>query len=118
MKLNVSNLLTTLAAVFFMALSAQAQEEMPILETQDPNPNHRELNLNEDKTLIYDRTSSHTTAVKDSIQSAPRVSPNHSNKAKMDAGKNNSKEAYDDALSFNFLYYMLQKFKLSDLIDQ
>ena len=118
MKLNVSNLLTTLAAVWLLTLSAQAQEELPgTLET--PDPSHREFNLNEDKTLMYDRTSSHTNAVKDSIQSTPRVTPNNSNKVvRPDASKNNSKEAYDDALSFNFLYYMLQKFKLSDLIDQ
>lgn len=118
MKLNVSNLLTTLAAVWVLTLPAQAQEELPAtLET--PDPNHREFNLNEDKTLIYERTSSHTTVVKDSVQSTPRVTPNHASKVvRPDASKNNSKDAYDDALSFNFLYYMLQKFKLSDLIDQ
>ncbi len=117
MKLNFSNLLITFAAVLMLALSAQAQEELPILETQDPN--HHELNLDEDKTLIYERTNSHPTTVKDSLQLTPRVSPNHPYKiVRPDASKNNPKDAYDDALSFNFLYYMLQKFKLSDLIDQ
>ena len=117
MKLNFSNLLITFAALLMLALSAQAQEELPILET--PDPNHRELNLNEDKTLIYERVSNHPSTVKDSLQLTPRILPNHPNKiVKPDASKNDPKDAYDDALSFNFLYYMLQKFKLSDLIDQ
>ena len=112
MKLKVSKLLATLAAVFILSLSARAQEEMPVVE--NPDPYHREFNLNEDKILIYDR--GHST-VKDSIQIMQRAVPAHSTKAvRPDASK--SKEAEDDALSFNFLYYMLQKFKLSDLIDQ
>ena|SRR6185295_12349411 len=112
MKLKVSKLLATLAAVFILSWSAQAQEEMPVVE--NPDPYHREFNLNEDKILIYDR--SHST-VKDSVQLLQRTIPAHSTKAvRPDASK--SKEAEDDALSFNFLYYMLQKFKLSDLIDQ
>ncbi|HRI77999.1 MAG TPA: hypothetical protein PLR06_00560 [Cyclobacteriaceae bacterium] len=111
MKLKVSNLLATFAAVFILGLTAQAQEDMPVVE--NPDPYHREFNLNEDKILIYDR--SHSTTAKDSVQVLQRVVPG--NKAlKPDASKN--KEAEDDALSFNFLYYMLQKFKLSDLIDQ
>ena len=113
MKLKVSNLLTTFATVFILGLSAQAQEGLPILES--PDPAHREFNLNEDKTLIYER-SGHSSTVKDSTQLlTPRVVPTMKS-TKPDAGK--SKEADDDALSFNFLYYMLQKFKLSDLIDQ
>lgn len=117
MKLNVSSLLTTLAAVLSLTLSVQAQEELPVLETQDPN--HHEFYLDEDKTLIYERPSSHPSTIKDSLQLTPRITPNHPGKVvKPDANKNNPKDAYDDALSFNFLYYMLQKFKLSDLIDQ
>ena len=116
MKLKVSNLLAAFATVFILGLSAQAQEELPIIE--NPDPTHREFNLNEDKILIYDR-SNHSSTARDSAQlmMTPRVVPTHTNKAaKPDASK--SKEADDDALSFNFLYYMLQKFKLSDLIDQ
>ena len=113
MKLKVSNLLATLAAIFILTLSAKAQEEMPVVE--NPDPTHREFNLNEDKILIYDR--SHSNTVRDSIQSIQRAVPIHTNKsARPDASK--SKEVEDDALSFNFLYYMLQKFKLADLIDQ
>ena len=110
MKVKVSTILATSAAVFLITLSAQAQEELPILELQDPN--HRELNLNEDKTLIYDHPGH--TSVRDSSQSTLRATPVLPSKPKAEAQK--AKE--DDTLSFNFLYYMFQKFKMSDMIDQ
>ena len=102
------------AAVFLLALSAQAQEDLPVLEIQDPT--HSELNLDEDKTLIYDHPS-HTSIVKDSVQ---RVVPSHNTKmAKPEPNKGSRKDRdEDETLSFNFLYYMFQKFKMSDLIDQ
>ena len=115
MKVKVSNLLTSFAAVILIAFSVQAQEELPVLETQDPE--HRELNLDEDKTLIYDHPS-HTSVARDTIALVPRLQPAKGQKP--EPGKNARKESGegDDALSFNFLYYMIQKYKLSDLIDQ
>ena len=117
MKLKVSNLLTTITAVLALVYCANAQDELPVLETKDPL--HRELNLGEDKTLIYDRTN-HPQSVKDSLQQqGSRNSPGHNTKmSRPDANRNTAKDADEDALSFNFLFYMLQKFKLSDLIDQ
>ena len=116
MKVKVSNLLTSFAAVILIAFSVQAQEELPILETQDPE--HRELNLDEDKTLIYDHPS-HTSVARDTIMLVPRTTSSQKVQ-KPEPGKNARKEGGDgdDALSFNFLYYMIQKFKMSDLIDQ
>ncbi|HWA32790.1 MAG TPA: hypothetical protein VG737_01605 [Cyclobacteriaceae bacterium] len=113
MKVKVSSILATFAAVFLITLSAQAQDELPILELQDPN--HRELNLNEDKTLIYDHPGH--TSVRDSSQASQRVTPVLPSKPKADAQKTKGKDE-DDTLSFNFLYYMFQKFKMSDMIDQ
>ena len=117
MKVRVSSLLVSMAAVFLIAFSAQAQEELPILETQDPP--HRELNLDEDKVLIYDH-SNHIWQAKDSVQVGVRIVASHPAKiSKQDAHKGSLKEREgEDALSFNFLYYMFQKFKMSDLIDQ
>lgn len=119
MKLKFSNLLTSLAAVILLTLSAKAQDEMPILETQDPN--RRELNLNEDKSLLYER-SNHSTLLRDSLSTlTPRIVPVNSSTTKTAAkpeGSRNTAKDNDDALSFNFLYYMLQKFKFSDLVDQ
>src|SRR3954471_15480614 len=99
MKVKVSTILATSAAVFLITLSAQAQDELPILELQDPN--HRELNLNEDKTLIYDHPGH--TSVRDSSQTTPRVTPALQPKPKADAQKNKEKDD-EDTLSFNFLY--------------
>ena len=118
MKVKVSHLLTSFAAVILIAFSTKAQEEIPVLETSDPE--HRELNLDEDKTLIYDHPS-HTSIARDTIMLVPRTTSLQPAKSlKPEPGKNARKEGGegDDALSFNFLYYMIQKFKMSDLIDQ
>ena len=116
MKVKVSYFLGTVATIFLFTLSVKAQDELPILETQDPI--HRELNLGEDKTLIYDHPS-HNPVVKDSVQAIPHVVIPTPKLGKPDAHKESRKERNEeDALSFNFLYYMIQKFKLSDLIDQ
>jgi hypothetical protein len=114
MKVKVSKLLVSLTAVFLLALTAYAQDELPLQESQDPA--RREFNLDEDKILIYDH-SSHSSAVKDTVLQTTRVVPGHPVKAsKSDSHKSGHKEE-EDALSFNFIYYMLQKFKMSDLVD-
>lgn len=116
MKVKFSNLLTSFAALLLFAFSVQAQEESPVLEA--PEATHREINLDEDKTLINDHPN-HTTTIKDSVQIVPRMIVQPAKNARPDANKENRKEkGEEDALSFNFLYYMIQKFKLSDLIDQ
>lgn len=117
MKVKVSILMAPLAALFLLTFSVKAQDELPILETQDPI--HQELNLGEDKPLIYDHPS-HSSVVKDSVQFTPRILPGQSVKnTKSEAHKNGRKDKdEEDALSFNFLYYMFQKFKMSDWIDQ
>ncbi len=114
MKVKFSTILATSAVVFLITLSVQAQEALPILELQDPN--HRELNLNEDKTLIYDHPGH--TSVRDSSQMTTRYVPvAPAAKPKVEGSKAKGKDD-EDTLSFNFLYYMFQKFKMSDMIDQ
>src|SRR5262245_54568 len=114
MKIKVCHLLPSFAAVFLITFSLYAQEGLPPLETSDPA--HRELNLDEDKTLIYDQPS-HTSVARDTVMLVPRPTTSQQSKAqKPEASKTSKGE--EDALSFNFLYYMIQKFKLSDLIDQ
>ena len=108
MNVKVSHLLASFIAVFLLAISAQAQDELPAVDPQDPS--HREYNLEDDKALIYDH-SVHMPA-RDSAQ-VVRVLP-MTKPAKPDAQKKDE----DDALSFNFIYYIIQKFKMSDLIDQ
>ncbi len=113
MNVKVSHILATFITVILFAFSAQAQEQ-PLLEIQDPS--HREFNLDDDKTLIYDHAA-HSSS-RDSLQSVPRIIPSQQFKSvKPDAHKNVAKED-EDALSFNFIYYIIEKFKMSDLIDQ
>ncbi|MBY0434062.1 MAG: hypothetical protein K2U26_08145 [Cyclobacteriaceae bacterium] len=119
MKTKVLNLFLS-AAAFVFAFSAYAQEDLPVLETQDPI--HREFNLDEDKTLIYEH-SAHPATNRDADVAAPSTvshqqpvnkvtKPDHNSKSK------SKEKEEDDALSFNVIFYMIQKFKLSDLIDQ
>jgi hypothetical protein len=47
---------------------------------------------------------------------APQVKTQELQKgANSDAAKNEAQD--DDVLSFNFLYYIIQKFKMSDIVD-
>ena len=114
MNMKVSGLLFVILAVMLFAVSAQAQEETPLVE--GPDPAHRDLNFNEDKTLIYDHISQ-PAMNRDSTQAlVPKVI---TKAAKPELHKEAQKTHNgEDALGFNFLYYMIQKFKLSDMIDQ
>lgn len=97
--------------LFFIlpSFSAKAQEnEIPVIEVISPNGNV-DSNLNEDKPLLFEQESK--VIKRDSIQlkgTAPQ-------KSKTDQKSPSSKN--EDALSFNFLYYIIQKFKISDLVD-
>lgn len=112
MKVKYSNLLITFSAVILLSYSARAQEATQIIE--GPDPAHREMNFNEDKTLIYDQPS-HTTVVRDTAHqsSRPVIRTKPEQPKEIQKGRNEG-----DALNFNFLYYMIQKFKLSDLVDR
>lgn len=111
------SILSALFPLLLLCFSAVAQEELQVIET--PDPSHRELNLDEDKILIYDHPS-HTSVVRDTIQTIQRIAPaTHVKSSRAEAGRSAKKDKEDEeALKFNFLYYMLQKFKLSDLVDQ
>ena len=109
--------LIVLAALSLIAFSLKAQEGQSINEP--PESTHREVIQDEGK-ILNDDHATQAVNIRDSIQAVPRVNPvQHNRAAKPDAQKSNRKENQEeDALSFNFLYYMIQKFKLSDLIDQ
>ncbi|HEX5170746.1 MAG TPA: hypothetical protein VFW11_16345 [Cyclobacteriaceae bacterium] len=56
--------------------------------------------------------------VKDSTYIRPsNTQPKTSDSSKNAAGTSSTKEEDDDVLSFNFLYYIIQKFKMSDIVD-
>lgn len=93
---------------------ASAQDGYPHNNFQEPG--YQELNLNEDKPLIYELNENRPsrTAVNNSQRdSVATIS------AKVKAAKKAATEKKDDdALSFNFLYYIIQKYKASDIVDQ
>lgn len=79
-------------------------------------PSYQELNLNEDKSLIYDVNEGKP------LRSTPKNIQRDStsiNSAKPKANrKSYNEKKEEDPLSFNFLYYIIQKYKISDIVDQ
>jgi len=118
MKLNFSYLLAfgvTLTLISFLgATPAMAQEEgIPGYELQDPM--HPGINTEEKTLLMLDPESRSFRIQRDSISgSRSYVTPKKAGESAK-AGKPKNEE---DPLSFNFLYYIIQKFKVSDIIDQ
>jgi hypothetical protein len=99
--------------ITLLSQNSFAQDGLPPQYFQEPS--NQELNLNDDKALIYEQGESRPaqsvqSPQRDSIIAAPSK-PKASKKASVD-----KKE--DDALSFNFLYYIIQKYKISDIVDQ
>ncbi len=96
-----------------LSFTAKAQEETPMIE--GPDPSHRELNFSEDKTLIFDHPNQNSIARDSAIQVTPKII---NKMARPEAPKEPHKvRNEEDALGFNFLFYMIQKYKLSDMIE-
>ena len=123
MKIKFSLLPASATIVFglLLSFSVLAQEEgMPLTELQDVN--HQELNLNdEDKTLIYEVDSKSGKNIP--AESHPNgthvaVKSKNSDSHKPATTPTSNTNEGDDALSFNFLFYIIQKYKFSDIIDQ
>ena len=117
MKTKISKRLGLCVTIFCFAIAikANAQEEGSSLnEYLDVNQNS-ELNLEEDKTLIFENETRVTKH--DTVSSRPVIKSPAKSKPSERIKSTDSKEERD-ALSFNFLYYIIQKFKYSDLVDQ
>ncbi len=112
-KLRISILL--FLAATFIGIKSNAQEEgQTVTEVQELNQQHPELNLSDDKTLLMDAD---VKAPKS--QSNTREAGQVNNiKSKSDGPtKPSSEKTEEDPLSFNFLYFIIQKFKISDIVD-
>jgi hypothetical protein len=128
MKIAYSNVHQPLMGLFLatmLCLPAWAQEDRNSeLDPTATKPASREL-LREGESFHYTdpekptpssaNTPSNTvakenTVAKDSVYSKP-------NKVVRPAEGRNQKEEDPSVLSFNFLYYIIQRFKLSDIID-
>ena len=95
----------------FWATESAAQEDFPSGNFQDPG--FQDFNPRDDKPLIYEAPEGTRVAniQGDSIQQAAAKARKGAKKASGDAKEK-------DALSFNFLYYIIQKYKFSDIVDQ
>lgn len=113
MKQNFSVFAVFLTAFLsLLVISARAQENHPETadELKELNTNHPELKLEEDKTLLAEPDT------KTLITPAAIIRENQSTKAGKPKDAKLEKEE-DDALSFNFLFYIFEKFKKSDIVD-
>jgi hypothetical protein len=121
MKVKILHLIPALFLAGGMLLSnvAKAQHEgLSPNESQDPE--HLEYTANEEKPAVADHDGKSKLLNRDSLGAHNRPSSPTASKAKSpDHNKSvGSKEEDEDALSFNFLYYIIQKFKISDLVDE
>ena len=105
-------LITLMGSLRVTPASAQDENDPSVNEYKDLNQNP-DLNLNEDKSLVSDRDRS--TKVPDSARTHSSVLSIQKIKSGDQAKPSSNKE--EDALSFNFLYYIIHKFKISDLVD-
>ncbi len=110
------SLVVLIALSGLLVYSVQAQENIPIdpqeKEIKELN-NHPELNLDDDKTLLLESEGQKPSTSQTISKEA--VTVNKSAKSKSEKAQPDKEE--EDALSFNFLYYIIQKFKISDIVD-
>jgi hypothetical protein len=119
MKANFSHALgftfLLMTVVFF---SASAQEGIPNNEIPDP---YFYPELSEEKPLLFEpeRSTSNTEKSlqgKDQLNSVSKGGKSKTGDTSKNSGVKTKTE--EDALSFNFLYYIIQKFKISDIVEQ
>lgn len=104
----------TAGCVALVSPNLYAQEDgYPMHNFQEPT--YQELNLSEDKSLIYDHNENRPARTIQSIQKDSLAM--QASKGKV-VKKATTEKKEDDALSFNFLYYIIQKYKISDIVDQ
>jgi hypothetical protein len=116
--MKFSNLSIILAAASLLTFTAKAQEETPIVE--GPDPIHRQMNFSEDKTLIVEQPAQvvQHPGVRDSLMITTKpfnrvIRP----EGPKEAPKQAPLRSEEDALRFNFLYYIIQKYKLADIVE-
>jgi len=124
MTIKFSHILASTVIVFISLLSfaAFAQDEgQTSNELQDPNHQFQNSVNDEDKTPVYEHDSKSSKNISSETHQST-VTPTKPKNAEAHkpapvANSSNTKEG-DDALSFNFLFYIIQKYKFSDIIDQ
>ncbi len=104
------------------AAPAFAQDGLPTPMNEVKEINlHPELNINDDKVLIAEPVEQKASNAVSS--SAKETASNQAKATKLKAGdttatKSVGEKKEPDPLSFNFLYYLIQKVKFSDMMDE
>lgn len=112
-KLKISILLFLAAS--FIGIKSNAQEEVQTgTDVQELTQLHPELNLNDDKTLLMDADVKASKNQSNTRETGP---VNLKGKSDGAAKPSASEKTEEDPLSFNFLYFIIQKFKISDIVD-
>ena len=97
-----------------VSLTSMAQDGgFPPANFQEPS--YQELNLNEDKSLIYEAENRSSKTVQRTVPQDTASIKSIKPKANR---KPSAEKKEEDPLSFNFLYYIIQKYKISDIVDQ
>jgi hypothetical protein len=109
MKLKPANSVFQLAVFCTMVSTTQvnAQESEMAYLSNDPDP----IIVSDSETKIVNKPTPIVTSKetqRDSVQVRPSTTIKSSEKIQ---------EKEEDPLSFNFLYYIIEKFKLSDVIE-
>jgi hypothetical protein len=91
------------------AIQVSAQEGRPEVDVlrSDPDP----VTISDSETKIVNKSTPLVTS-KETQRDSVQVRPSKAIKA-----NEKTEEKEEDPLSFNFLYYIIEKFKLSDVID-
>jgi len=112
-KLRFSLVLFAVTCLFGTRASAQ-DEGQPNPEFQELNQQHPDVSLTDDKTLLMDAD---VKVSKGQTNSREAVAPVNRNKNDNTVKPSSNDKTEEDPLSFNFLYFIIQKFKISDIID-
>lgn len=116
MRAKIKFYLALFGLFSFCSLVVTAQEGNPPSTEIQELSRHRELNLNDDKTLLMDadlRPAKTQSNYREGNTATPTLKTKAENQNKSSANEKKS----EDPLSFNFLYFIIEKFKVSDIVD-
>ncbi len=95
--------------VILFSVSILSNTQLLAQEKQDfPNGENIELNQPPDGHIVLNKE-------KEVVHDSVAIKPNPIGRGKADAA--NKAKPEEEALSFNFLYFIIQKFKVSDIVD-
>ena len=115
MRVNLKISILLFLAASAIGVKSNAQEDVQAgTEVQELSPQHPELNLNDDKTLLMDADVKASKSQSNTREPGPVNVKGKSDGATKPSA---SEKAEEDPLSFNFLYFIIQKFKISDIVD-